>query len=35
MTSNNGLRDSEDPFDITSDDGEVQEAAFTGRKLVL
>jgi len=25
----------EDPFDITSDDGEVQETAFTGRKLVL
>ena len=25
----------EDPFDITSDDGEVTEDAFTGRKLLL
>jgi len=34
MTSNNGLRDSEDPLDITSDYGGVQEVAFTGRKLI-
>ena len=27
--------DNEDPFDITSDDGEVTEEAFTGRKLLL
>ncbi len=35
MTSNNGLRDNEDPFDITSDDGEVTKDAYTGRKLLL
>jgi len=27
--------DNEDPFDITSDDGEVTEEAFTGSKLLL
>ena len=29
------FEDYEDPFDITSDDGEVIEDTFTGRKLLL
>lgn len=29
------FEDDEDPFDITSDDGEVIEDTFTGRKLLL
>ena len=29
------FEDNEDPFDITSDDGEVIEDTFTGRKLLL
>jgi len=35
MTSINDLGDNEDPYDIASNDGEVIEEAFTGRKLLL
>ena len=35
MTSIKDLGDTEDAYDITSDDGEVIEDTFTGRKLLF
>ena len=35
MTSIKDLRDTEDPFDITSNDGEVIEDTFLGKLLLI
>jgi len=35
MTSIKDIGDTEDPYDITSDDGDIIEDTFMGRKLLL
>jgi len=35
MTSINGLGDNKDLLDVSTDDGELIEDTFTGRKLLL